>query len=81
MPVMAPNQPIEVRTPTLLVENALAFGRHRFALVVIDDRRRESRTDIIEVEVRRAGRIPPIGRPGPPIGRTDPRIGRTDPPR
>ena len=72
MPVMAPNQPIEVRTPTLLVENALATGRHRFALVVVDQRG-ESRPDIIEIEVRR-GRVPP------PIGRTDP-IVRTPTPR
>jgi hypothetical protein len=72
MPVMAPNQPIEVRTPTLLVENALAAGRHRFVLVVIDQRG-ESRPDIIEVEVRR-GRVPP------PIGPTDP-IVRTPTPR
>jgi hypothetical protein len=80
MPVMAPNQPIEVRTPTLLVENALAAGRHRFALVVVDQRG-ESRPDIIEVEVRR-GRltpVPPIGPVGPvirtptPLRRGDPR--------
>ena len=64
MPVMVPNQPIEVRTPNLSVENELASGRHRFALVVIDDRR-ESAPDIIEIEVRR-GRVPP------PIDRTDP---------
>ena len=77
MPVMAPNQPIEVRTPTLLVENALAAGRHRFALVVIDQRG-ESRPDIIEVEVRR-GRVPPIG-PTDPIIRT-PTLIRTPTPR
>jgi hypothetical protein len=72
MPVMALNQPIEVRTPTLLVENALAAGRHRFALVVVDQRG-ESRPDIIEIEVRRS-RLPP------PIGPTDP-IVRTPTPR
>jgi len=66
MPVMTPNQPIEVRTPTLRVENALAVGRHRFALVVIDDRRIESRPDFIEIEVRRVRPIPPIDRPDRP---------------
>ena len=72
MPVMAPNQPIEVRTPTLLVENALAVGRHRFVLVVVDQRG-ESRPDIIEIEVRR-GRVPP------PIGPTDPIVRTPTPP-
>jgi hypothetical protein len=67
MPVMVPNQPIEVRTPTLLVENALAAGRHRFALVVVDQRG-ESKADIIEIEVRRGRVPPPIG----PIGAIDP---------
>lgn len=65
MPVMVPNQPIEVTTPTLQVDNQLAAGRHRFTLVVVDDRRAESRADIIEIEVRRRGE------PTPP-GRTDP---------
>ena len=74
MPVMAPNQPIELRTPALLVENALAVGRHRFALVVIDQRG-ESKPDIIEVEVQRGRVLPPIGPIDPILRPLSPRRG------
>lgn len=74
MPVLAINQPLEQREPVLLVENRLAVGVHRFALVVVDDRGIESAPDVISVSVRRAIVVTPgpvlvdtrIDVPGPP---------------
>ncbi len=53
MPVLALNQPFESPRPNVVVENALAPGRHRFALTVIDDSGQESATDQVVIEVRR----------------------------
>jgi hypothetical protein len=49
--------------PRLLVENALAPGTHRFALVVVDAAGNESAPAVLEVQVTR-----PL-RPGIPIDR------------
>jgi hypothetical protein len=38
MPVLAPNQPMTLTAPELLVENRLAPGRHRFSLTVSNTR-------------------------------------------
>ena len=54
MPVLTVGQPLESRRPTLLVENKLAAGPHRFALVVIDDAGNESAPDVLVITVRRA---------------------------
>lgn len=51
MPQLAPNQPLEQGTGTLLVENRLAAGRHRFSLVVVDDRGRTSEAALLIVTV------------------------------
>lgn len=53
MPLLAIGQPIEGREPRLLVENRLAPGGHRFALVVTNDRGIESAPDEIVVTVAR----------------------------
>jgi hypothetical protein len=53
MPVLAIRQPIEQRAPVLRVENRLAVGAHRFALVVTNDRGIESEPDEFVVTVTR----------------------------
>lgn len=60
MPVLAPNQPIEQREPVLVVQNRLATGAHRFALVVVNDRGVESAPDVLTVTVRRAVVVTPV---------------------
>lgn len=52
MPQLSPNQPLEQSTGTLLVENRLAAGRHRFSLVVVDDRGRTSEAALVVVVVQ-----------------------------
>lgn len=54
MPVLTIGQPLESRRPTLLVENKLAAGPHRFALVVVDEAGNESVPDVLVVTVRPA---------------------------
>lgn len=66
MPVLALNQPFESPRPNVVVENALAPGRHRFALTVIDDSGQESATDQVVIEVRRVivePVLPPVAPP------------------
>lgn len=53
MPVLVPGRPIATREPTLLVENPLVPGTHRFALVVVDAAGNESAPAVIEVQVTR----------------------------
>lgn len=60
MPVLAPNQPIEQREPVLVVQNRLAVGAHRFALVVVNERGVESAPDVLTVTVRRAVVVTPV---------------------
>jgi hypothetical protein len=60
MPVLAVNQPIEQREPLLVVQNRLAVGAHRFALVVVNDRGVESAPDVLTVTVRRAVVVTPV---------------------
>lgn len=52
MPVLSVGKPLELKTATLLVENRLAAGQHRFALVVIDAEGNESAPDLLTVTVR-----------------------------
>jgi len=78
MPVLTPRKPFDSSTPVLRVENKLAAGRHRFALVVIDTQGRASDADELIVSVREL-RIPtpvPILQPVPA-----PRGGRSHGPR
>lgn len=81
MPVLALNQPFESPRPNVVVENALAPGRHRFALTVIDDSGQESATDQVVIEVRRVivePVLPPVA-PPPVIRRPPPiRVPRGD---
>ena len=51
MPTLAQGRPLDSDRPTVVVENALAFGRHRFALIVIDGDGRESMPDELVLEV------------------------------
>jgi hypothetical protein len=50
--VLSLNRPLEQAAPTLLVENRLQPGRHRFALQVVDERGRVSEAAEWVVEVR-----------------------------
>jgi hypothetical protein len=73
MPTLAQGRPFESDQPSVVVENALAIGRHRFALTVVDDLGNESAADELELEVRRRlivgppvpGVLPPIADPTP----------------
>lgn len=72
MPVLTIGQPLETRRPTLLVENKLAAGSHRFALVVVDDAGNQSAPDELVVTVRRVlapppAPVPPRPLPVPPV--------------
>ncbi len=73
MPVLAPNQPITLDTPELLVQNRLPGGRHRFSLSVRNARGVESEPAVVIVTVvERIGPIigtPVIGTPviGTPV--------------
>ena len=53
MPTLALNKPFDTRDPGIVVDNALTVGRHRFALVVVDDQGNESKPVQHVVEVRR----------------------------
>lgn len=68
MPTLALNKPFDTREPNIVVENALAIGRHRFALIVVDDQGNESAPVQHVVEVRRAvfEPLPPIAGPVSP---------------
>lgn len=59
MPVLSVGKPLESKAATLLVENRLAAGLHRFALVVIDADGNESEPDVLTVAVR-SPTAPPI---------------------
>lgn len=84
MPVLAVGKPLESKLATLLVENKLAAGQHRFALVVVDNDGNESAADVLTVTVR-AVLAPPIRlrTPGaapvatPPVAPPVARQGRT----
>ncbi|HQC95210.1 MAG TPA: hypothetical protein PK306_05840, partial [Aquabacterium sp.] len=59
MAVLPLGRPLESKAATLLVENKLAAGQHRFALVVIDGDGNESAPDVLTVTVR-SPTAPPI---------------------
>ena len=58
MPVLELNKPLEQREPVLVVQNRLAVGVHRFALVVVNDRGAESEPSLLSVTVRRVPVLP-----------------------
>jgi len=51
VPVFTPNQPVVTRESSVVVENRLEPGRHRFRLVVVDDDGNESAPDEVVVVV------------------------------
>jgi hypothetical protein len=57
MAVFQPGVPIETREPTIVVDEGLPAGAHRFQLQVFDDSGIASRPDVATVQIR--GRIPP----------------------
>lgn len=59
MPVLRRDQPVSSSQPRLVVQNQLAPGRHRFALVVVDELGRASAPDILEVTVQASIQNPP----------------------
>lgn len=74
MPIFTPGQPFDSERPSVLVENPLAIGRHRFALTVVDGDGNESQPDELLLEVRGRtivtplpGVLPPIATPTPPL--------------
>lgn len=74
MPILAQGKPLDSQRPSVLVENPLAIGRHRFALTVVDGDGKESLPDELVVEVR--GRtvvtLPPVVLPPIAIPTTPP---------
>jgi hypothetical protein len=60
MPTLAQGRPFDSDRPTVVVENALAIGRHRFALIVIDGNGKESLPDELLVEVQRSRLVGPV---------------------
>jgi hypothetical protein len=74
MPIFTPGRPFDSERPSVLVENPLAIGRHRFALTVVDGDGNESQPDELLLEVRGRtivtpfpGVLPPIATPTPPL--------------
>ena len=63
MTVLGINKPFDSPQPLLLVENKLAVGRHRFLLVVVNQRGVRSDPMEIVVAVRRAIVRGPLGVP------------------
>jgi hypothetical protein len=57
MTVLKPNVPIEQRSATLLVENKLDVGVHRFALEVLSARGTRSEAQVFSLTVQKPGRI------------------------
>jgi len=67
MPVLELNKPFDSPDPKLVVQNRLAEGRHRFALVVVDERGRVSAADQVVVTVQPRA-VPPVVPPvRPPV--------------
>jgi hypothetical protein len=60
MPTLAQGRPFDSDRPTVVVENALPVGRHRFALIVIDGDGKESLPDELLVEVQRGRLVSPV---------------------
>jgi hypothetical protein len=67
MPIFAPGRPIDSVRPTVLVENPLTIGRHRFTLTVVDDAGTESKPDELVLEVRGRSTVGPLPGVVPPI--------------
>ena len=63
MTVLGINKPFDSQQPLLLVENKLAVGRHRFALVVVNERGVSSDPVQLVVAVRPATVRGPLGVP------------------
>jgi len=57
MTVLKPNVPIEQGSATLLVENKLDIGVHRFALQVLSTRGTLSDPQVFSITVQKPGRI------------------------
>ncbi len=51
------NRPIKTREPFVRVDAGLKEGRHRFQLVVVDDRGNESKPATVTVTIKGRGRI------------------------
>jgi len=68
MPVLPVGRPLEQDKPVLLVENKLAAGKHRFTLVVINDKGVESEAVSLDVTVG-TGLVVPRRPPLTPIDR------------
>lgn len=60
MPVLPVGKTLEQEKPVLLVENKLAAGKHRFTLVVVNDKGVESEAVALDVTVSN-GLIVPRG--------------------
>jgi hypothetical protein len=74
MPTLAQGRPLDSDRPTVLVENALALGRHRFTLIVIDGDGNESQPDDLVLEVRGRTIVTPTPGVLPPIVITTPPV-------
>ena len=67
MAIFERGKPVSTELPGVVVENGLKPGLHRFSLMVVDERGRESVPDVLVVEVSDT-ETPPIvpTRPTPP---------------
>jgi hypothetical protein len=74
MPTLAQGRPLDSDRPTVVVENALALGRHRFTLIVIDGDGNESQPDELVLEVRGRTIVTPTPGVLPPIVITTPPV-------
>lgn len=79
MTVLAVNKPVQQAKPVLLVENRLAAGRHRFSLIVVNERGVASDSMTLVVTVGRGILRPPGGRLEPLVAGE--RIRRRVPPQ
>jgi hypothetical protein len=71
MAVLPLGKALEQEKPVLLVENKLAAGKHRFTLVVINDKGEESEPTSLDVSI--GGLIVPPRRPVTPLDRRGPK--------
>ena len=61
----APNVPVKLRTPTVVVSAGLPLGPHRFRLVVVNSRGEESQPVEVTVTVDSIRPLPPFRPPVP----------------
>jgi len=74
MPTLGQGRPFDSDRPTVVVENALAIGRHRFTLSVINGDGNESQPDVLVLEVRGRTIVTPTPGVLPPIVITTPPV-------